>query len=322
MNEQKLYPLKFIPAFKERIWGGEAWMLSGLEAEDSLIANGFLEGNTLSEILEVYMGDLVGENVYKHYGCLFPLLFKWIEAEKDLSVQVHPNDKMALETEECLGKSEMWFVRKARQDSKIICDFKEGVSKEAYLKAFSEHRIERVLQSYQAKEGDVFFIPSGTVHALGSGLLVAEIQQSSDITYRIHDWDRKDEDGKERTLHTEKALEALRFSDKNSIDKDGRCAGLVHYHPQANQTQTLVECEHFCVNHLCLNQGLEKDFMDLDSFVVYMCIAGQAVIKTDQQIVEIGAREVVLLPACIGKASVFPDSSGCELLETYIPQNQ
>ncbi len=364
MEEKRLYPMKFIPIFKERIWGGdriktvlglnpgegsaygEAWMLSGLEDDDSVVANGFLEGNTLSELVEVYMGDLVGEAVYREFGCQFPLLIKWIDAKTDLSVQVHPNDELAMEREGGLGKSEMWFVRSAEPKSRLICDFKEGVTKEMYLKALQEHRIERVLRAYPVQEGEAYYIPAGTVHALGAGLLVAEIQQSSDTTYRIYDWDRKDANGKERKLHIVEAMEALVFPaesegcdcahahhdhahgehcgcghdhDHHECDCDETPAGPIHYHPQKNRTQTLIHSPHFCTGCLSLTSGMEKDFSDIDSFVIYLCTAGQAVLKADEQVVEIGMGELVLLPACTNKVSLYPDVQGCELLEVYMP---
>lgn len=354
--------MKFIPIFKERIWGGnriktvlgldpgempacgEAWMLSGLEDDDSVVANGFLEGNTLSELTEVYMGDLVGEAVYQRFGCQFPLLFKWIDAETDLSVQVHPDDELAMEREGCLGKTEMWFVREARPGSRLICDFKDGVTKDVYLRALQDHRIERVLQPYKVQEGEAYYLPAGTVHALGAGLLVAEIQQSSDITYRIYDWDRKDSAGKERPLHVVEAMEALTFPgqaeahehhdhcgcghDHGHEDGQGHeggrggiepPAGPIRYRRQLNRTQTLIDGPHFHTGYIGLTAAIEKDLSDIDSFVVYMCTAGQAVLKADGQVVEIGMGELVLLPACTDRVALYPDVKGCELLEVYIP---
>lgn len=360
MEEQRLYPMKFIPIFKERIWGGdriknvlgldpgdmpacgEAWMLSGLEEDDSVVANGFLEGNTLSELTEVYMGDLVGEAVYRRFGCQFPLLFKWIDAKTDLSVQVHPQDDLAMEREGCLGKTEMWFVREARPGSRLICDFKDGVTREVYERALRDHRIERVLQSCPVQEGEAYYLPAGTVHALGAGLLVAEIQQSSDITYRIYDWDRKDSNGKERQLHIEEAMDALVFPGDPERPEGGkepghghchcghdhpehdhaRCepeAGSIFYRRQLNRTQTLVDGPHFHTGYLGLTSGMEKDLSDIDSFVVYLCTAGQAVLKADGQVVEIGMGELVLLPACTERVALYPDVKGCELLEVYMP---
>ncbi len=337
MEERTLYPLKFVPIFKEKVWGGtairnvlgmdygdlpncgEAWMLSGMEDEESVVANGFLEGNTLVDLVEVYMGDLVGEAVYQKFGLQFPLLIKWIDAAQDLSVQVHPDDELAMEREECLGKSEMWYVRRTEGHAHLICGFKEGVNQMRYLKSLKENKLESVLEQEHAHAGDVFYIPAGTVHTLGAGLLVAEIQESSDVTYRIYDWDRPGLDGKPRKLHVEAALKALKF-DESQMEPGDEKAGRVAYAHVANMTNPLLETPHFCVNYLPLMQGIEKDFSNLDSFVAYLCCKGAAVMKVDGKSVEIRQGELVLVPAICEIVDIYPDSLGCELLEAYMPQ--
>ncbi len=336
VRERTLYPLKFIPIFKQKVWGGtaikevlgldygkmekcgEAWMLSGLEGEESVVANGFLEGNTLVDLVEVYMGDLVGEDVYRRFGLQFPLLFKWIDATADLSVQVHPDDELAMEREGCLGKDEMWFVRQAEAGSCVVCGFKPGVNQMRYLKALKEDRIGDVLRQEEAFEGDVFHVPAGTVHALRAGILLAEIQQSSDITYRIYDWNRTGLDGKPRQLHVEQALKALDFGDGPQGRKNGGEAGKTRYGRVLNTTNPMLDTPHFQVNYLPLNQGVEKDFTGMDSFVVYLCSAGGGVLKADGKAVEIRQGELVLVPACCDIVDLFPDTCGMELLETYI----
>lgn len=338
MEERTLYPLKFIPIFKQRVWGGcaikdvlgldygkmdkcgEAWMLSGLEGEESVVANGFLEGNTLVELVEVYMGDLVGEGIYQRFGLQFPLLFKWIDASADLSVQVHPDDALAMEREGCLGKDEMWFVRQAELGSGLICGFKPGVNQARYLKALKDGKIEEVLQREAANRGDLFYIPAGTVHSLGTGLLMAEIQQSSDITYRIYDWNRLGLDGKPRALHIEQALKALDFGEDSQGRRTARECGKILYGRTENTTNPMLDTPHFQVNYLPLTQGVEKDFTGTDSFVVYLCCAGGGVIKADGKAVEIKQGELVLIPACCDIVDLFPDTCGMELLETYLPE--
>lgn len=338
MEERTLYPLKFIPIFKQRVWGGrairdvlgldygkmdkcgEAWMLSGLEGDESLVANGFLEGNTLVDLVEVYMGDLVGEGIYQRFGLQFPLLFKWIDASADLSVQVHPNDELAMEREGCLGKDEMWFVRQAELGSHLICGFKPGVNQARYLKALKDGKIEEVLQREAVNRGDLFYIPAGTVHSLGTGLLMAEIQQSSDITYRIYDWNRLGLDGKPRALHIEQALRALDFGEDAQGRKTAKESGKILYGRTENTTNPMLDTPHFQVNYLPLTQGVEKDFTGMDSFVVYLCSAGGGVIKADGKAVEIKQGELVLIPACCDLVDLFPDTSGMELLETYLPE--
>ncbi|MDE6493952.1 MAG: class I mannose-6-phosphate isomerase [Bacteroidales bacterium] len=336
MEERNLYPLKFIPIFKSKIWGGtaikdvlgldfgkmpncgEAWMLSGLEGEESVVANGFLEGNTLVDLVEVYMGDLVGDSVYRHFGLQFPLLFKWIDAAADLSVQVHPDNGLAMEREGCLGKDELWFVRQAEMGARLICGFRHGVNQMKYLKALKEDRLEEVLNEEPVDTGDMFYVPAGTVHALRSGILLAEIQQSSDLTYRIYDWHRNGMDGKPRQLHIEQALKALRFEDSPSAGDKRQMQGRLRYGRVLNTSNTIVEAPHFQVNYLPLTQGIEKDFTGLDSFVVYLCSGGGAVLKADGKAVEIKQGELVLVPAVCEIVDIYPDTCGCELLETYI----
>ena len=332
-EERQLYPLKFMPIFKEKVWGGEeirktlgldygdlpncgeAWMLSGMEGEESVVANGFLEGNTLVELVEVYMGDLVGEGIYQRFGLQFPLLFKWIDAAGKLSVQVHPDDALAKERAGCLGKSEMWFVRKASAGARLVCGFKENVNQMRYLKALQEERFEQVLQGYPVRGGDVFNIPAGTVHAIGEGILLAEIQQSSDLTYRIYDWNRPGLDGKPRALHQKDALKALRFAAK---EFPGTPPGPVDYSRVPDMTNPVLDTPHFQVGYLRLERGVEKDFSGLDSFVVYMCCSGSALLRADGQTVGMRQGEVVLLPALCQVVDILPGTGGCELIETFM----
>ena len=226
----QLYPLKFTPIYKDKIWGGnkihdllglnyaplpncgEVWLLSSVAGEASIVSNGFLEGNEINELIEVYMGDLIGDQVYEKSGEGFPLLFKIIDANAALSVQVHPNDALAQRRHQCNGKTEMWYVMQADQGAKLISGFNRKMDRTSYLKHLNENSLKDVLNFENAQKGDVFYMPAGRVHAIGSGILLAEIQQTSDITYRIYDWDRKDANGMARDLHTELALDALDFT--------------------------------------------------------------------------------------------------------------
>ena len=223
-----LYPLKFSPILKDKIWGGtklkslfnkpaetdklgESWELSGYEGDESVVTNGFLKGNNLTELIEIYMGELIGDTIFDEYGMSFPLLFKLIDANENLSIQVHPGDEVAAERHNSYGKTEMWYVVDADPGSELIIGFSEDCSRETYLDAMASDRVEDLLQKVPVKKGDVFFIPAGRVHAIGEGVVVAEIQQSSDITYRIYDYKRKDDNGNERELHTEQALDVINF---------------------------------------------------------------------------------------------------------------
>ena len=224
-----LYPLKFTPICKDKIWGGnklneilnkeypelpncgESWEISGVQDEVSVVSNGFLKGNSLEELIEVYMGDLVGEKVYEKFGIEFPLLVKFIDANDNLSIQVHPNDELSMERHDAFGKTEMWYVVQADPGAKLISGFNRKIDKEGYLKYFKNGQLEEILNYEEVKAGDVFFIPAGRVHAIGKGIVVAEIQQTSDVTYRIYDFNRVDDQGNPRELHTDLAIDAIAY---------------------------------------------------------------------------------------------------------------
>lgn len=324
----KLYPIKFIPLFKEKIWGGtqikdilglnfgkmkkcgEAWMLSGIEDNESVVCNGFLEGNTLPELLEIYMGDLVGEKNYERYGNEFPLLFKWLDAQDDLSVQVHPNNELAMKNHASLGKNEVWYIENANKDAALLCGFARSPKKNEYIEKMGTAALCENLAYFKPDAGDAFYIPAGTVHALGGGILLAEIQQSSDITYRMYDWDRVDDKGEMRDLHLSEAINAINYEQKESCQ--------INYNTYPNISNSLIRDPNFQTNYLNLDTGIEKDFSELDSFVVYLCVEGNGVIKADEAAVELKKGELLLIPAICEKVALFPDVRGMQVLETYI----
>ncbi len=236
----ELYPLRFEPILKEKIWGGsslaehygkkagnlknigESWEISAVSENLSVISNGFLAGNNIEEIIEVYMGDITGESVFEKFGNEFPLLIKLIEARDDLSVQVHPGNELAKERHNAFGKTEMWYILQSEKNAKIYTGFSKPVTRDSYINALKNNTVTDILNIERAYPGDTFFTPAGRIHAIGAGIVLAEIQQTSDITYRIYDWDRKDNTGKSRELHTDLALEAIDFnaSGKNKIKKE------------------------------------------------------------------------------------------------------
>ena len=323
----RLYPLKFKPIIKDKIWGGtrfknllnknsktdkagESWEISGFPGSISRVKNGFLAGNSLEELLEVYMGDLVGDGVFDKYGMLFPLLIKFIDANDALSVQVHPGDDLAQQFFGSYGKTEMWYIVEAEKDSEIITGFSQLINREKYQQHLKDKSLLSILNKEKAKAGDVFFLPAGRIHAIGSGILLAEIQQTSDATLRIYDYDRLDDKGRPRELHTEKALEAIDFSLYPSYK--------TLYEKKPDQTCNLVRCEYFTVNYLELTKKLEKDYVTLDSFVIYMCIEGSFTIQyhnTEAEKVLKG--ETVLLPAELKNVWLIPENSAI-LLEIYV----
>ncbi len=288
---------------------GESWEISGVQGNLSVVAEGFLEGNNLQELAEVYMGDLLGDKVYEKFGVEFPLLIKFIDANDVLSVQVHPDDEMAKERHHSYGKTEMWYVMQAEKDAELIIGFNQPLTKEEYAQKVSEGTLEQVLNKEKVSEGSCVFMPAGRVHAIGAGVLVAEIQQTSDITYRIFDWNRVDKEGKGRELHTDLALEAIDFSYHKQY--------MTEYTAEENETETLVNCPYFTTNLLELTEKVEKDFHDLDSFVIYMCVDGAAVLQTATGDMSLQKGETVLVPAITEKLNLLPEKKA-KLLEIYI----
>ena len=321
-----LYPLKFSPILKDKIWGGtklkslfdkaaetdklgESWELSGYEGDESVVNNGYLAGNNLTELIEIYMGELIGDTIFDEYGLSFPLLFKLIDANDNLSIQVHPGDEVAAERHNSYGKTEMWYVVDADPGSELIIGFSEDCSRETYLEAMSEDKVEDLLQKVPVTKGDVFFIPAGRVHAIGKGVVVAEIQQSSDITYRIYDYKRKDDKGNERELHTEQALDVINFE----ASKQPKTI----YSPILNETTPLVTCDYFTTNMLRFNKRLERRYATIDSFVSYMCLEGNFSIEFEGVETIVCKGDTILIPASIDELSLIPDGE-VTLLEVYI----
>lgn len=324
--DTNLYPMKFLPLFKNTVWGGnkiktlgfdysplpncgELWALSGVEGNESVIANGFLEESTINEALEVYMGELIGEKNFEHFGTTFPLLLKIIDANSDLSIQVHPDDALAQERGMENGKTEMWYIMEADEGAHLVDGFSTAVTPEEYQQYLELGKLEKILHIEQAQAGDMFFIPAGRVHALGKGLLLAEVQQSSDCTYRIYDYNRPGPDGKLRELHTAEAMAAIDFSEL----KDGK----THYNYRENITTQLAECPYFTTNLLPLTKPMRKDFTSLDSFVIYLCVEGIGAVSTLETIVPLHAGECVLVPAVASEVELFPEGPA-KFLEIFI----
>lgn len=321
-----LYPLKFDPILKDKIWGGaklqklfnkqansdnvgESWELSGYEGDESVVNNGFLAGNTLTELIEVYMGELIGDKVFDKFGLSFPLLFKLIDADDDLSIQVHPNDETAASRHNSFGKTEMWYVLDAEPGAELIVGFNEGASADKCISLLEENRIEEILQHVPVKKGDVFFIPAGLVHGIGKGVLVAEIQESSDITYRIYDYHRKDDKGNERELHVDQALDVIDFDLKDDPK--------VKYTIQQNQPVLLVTNEYFTTNIIEFDKEISREYASIDSFVVYMCVEGSFEIGSGNDKVTVEKGETVLIPAIIDNVTLYPQTKS-QILEVYI----
>jgi mannose-6-phosphate isomerase len=322
-----LYPLRFKPIYQYRLWGGnklrdvlgkkdapdmtgESWEISGVEDNLSVVKEGFLEGNDLQELIEVYMGDLIGDSVYEKFGTEFPLLIKLIDAHDVLSVQVHPGDELAKERHQAYGKTEMWHVIQADPGSVIYTGFNREITREEYLQCLAENKIPGILNVEPVKAGDVFFIPAGRVHATGAGILFAEIQQTSDITYRIFDWNRLEKNGRPRPLHTDLALDAIDFKHYSSYRTE--------YAPCSNRPSHIVTCPYFTANLICLNRKVERDYVEIDSFVVYICTKGSFLLHYGEKnplLVKTG--HTILLPA-IFKDVILEPREKSQVLEVYI----
>lgn len=289
---------------------GESWELSGVEGNISVVSNGFLAGNDLNELIEIYMGDLVGDKVYEKFGVEFPLLIKFIDAQDDLSIQVHPNDKLSKERHNAYGKTEMWYVAGTEEGALINSGFNQEVDREKYLEYFNSNKLTDLLHYDEAEVGDVFFIPAGRVHAIGKGCLVAEIQQTSDVTYRIFDYNRKDDKGNERELHTDMALDAIDFSYSSRYKTD--------YKTEENEAVEIVSCPYFTTNIIEFSKELDKDYNQLDSFVIYMTMEGEFEVTTEGGTEKIEMGETVLLPASLESVQLKPISKSVKILEVYI----
>lgn len=321
------YPLKFTPILKEKIWGGtklekllhkkadhkrigESWEISDIEGDISIVANGPLKGKSLKDLLREHKGQLVGEEVYKSFKNQFPLLIKFIDANTELSVQVHPDDRLAGERHNSFGKTEMWYIMEAEKNADIIIGFKRTISREEYLKHLNSGKITELLHFEKVEKGDAFFINPGKVHAIGAGVLLAEIQQTSDLTYRIYDWDRKDGQGNSRELHTDLALEAIDFENKEDFKKN--------YSREINSSNKIAGCEYFTTNFLPVSTGvIEKNYSGIDSFVIYMCVSGEAEVSVDGNSEDIQTGETILIAAETSKVELS-SKVGAQLLEVFI----
>ena len=305
---RKLKPYKGLEPTDEPI--GESWEVSAIPSSVSIISNGIWKGRDLNYLIEEFPNEILGKKVNDKYQGKLPLLVKFLDANRDLSIQVHPDEEMAQRLYGKRGKAEMWYVIDADADSHLFVGFNREISLEEYHRRIAEGTITEVLADHKVKPGDVFFIPAGCVHALCGGIMVAEVQQSSDVTYRIYDYNRRDADGNLRQLHTEEAMDAIDFS---GIQNHAS----TRYQTQQNGTTTLAACPYFITNLLSIDQPIRKNLEDFDTFVVYMCIDGIAAVKSMDTIVPLHAGECVLVPAMAERVELFSEGPA-KLLEVYI----
>ena len=322
-----MYPLKFKPILKQTLWGGdkiipfkhlseemsnvgESWELSGVPDNESEVANGEFKGMTLGQLVRQFRGELVGESNYARLNSTFPLLIKFIDAQQDLSIQVHPSDELAKKRHNSMGKTEMWYVVDAAPDAKLRSGFSQEITPKEYKDRVFNSTITEVLQEYPIKKGDVFFLPAGRIHSIGAGAFIAEIQQTSDITYRIFDFDRKDANGNTRELHTELAKDAIDYEVLDDYRTD--------YEAVKDEPVELVACPYFTTSLYDMTETISCDYSELDSFVVLICLEGDCkIVDNENNEVELHAGETVLLPASTMDITIIPEGTA-KLLETYV----
>ena len=324
MMKSALYPLKFQPILKEKIWGGqklelllnkdsklpnigESWEVSDVEGNTSIVMNGSLKGQSLKQLLLTYKADLIGLQNYRIFKDKFPLLIKFIDAKEDLSIQLHPNDELAAKRHNSFGKTEMWYVMQADENAKLIVGFNQKVTPELYLKHLADKTLTKILNFDTVKTGDTYFIEVGRIHAIGAGVMLAEIQQTSDITYRVYDWDRKDEQGNERELHNNLALDAIGFEMPNDFR--------IEYQTDQNRSNKMVSCPYFTTNYLNIDTTIQKE-NNHGSFIIYICVDGEAEILIANNSETIKKGETILIPAVIGSFHIA--SKNATLLEVYV----
>ena len=320
-----LYPLKFTPLFKYRIWGGEklkttlnknyteenigeSWEISDVSGDETVVADGDLSGKTLRDLTRQFKGNFVGNAVYDKFGEEFPLLIKFIDAKTPLSIQVHPSNEIAKVRHNTFGKNEMWYVMQADKNAELIVGFDKKVTREAYQEHLENNTILDVMHHETVKKGDTFYIPTGRVHAIGAGVLLAEIQQTSNITYRIYDYDRVDaKTGEKRELHNNMAIDVLDYEVHENYKSK--------YHLDKNISNKLVHSPYFKTNILDINSVVEKDYSNIDSFVIYMCVEGAVNLICERKTYTINEGETLLLPASLKKVQL--NAKEGKVLEAY-----
>ena len=325
--DKSLYPLRFQPIYKQLIWGGEklrecygktdapektgeSWEISHVQDNISLVSNGALEGKSLEEVIQLYKGELLGQRIFERFGPRFPLLTKFIHSNDNLSIQVHPGDEYAAEHHGENGKTEMWYILDSEKDAQLIVGFNRDINREILLGKLNEGSLKEVLNFEKVSEGDVIFLPHGRIHALGPGIVLAEIQQTSDMTYRIYDWDRVGQDGKPRELHIEHALNVLDYKAHDSYKTD--------YKPELNAPVNLVECPYFTTRLIHMDKKLDPDYTLLDSFVIFMCLKGDLDIRYNgDHRTRLVKGDTILIPANLNHLALIP-AKECSLLEIFL----
>ena len=320
-----MQPIKFNPLLIQTLWGGEkiipfkhlnsdltqvgeSWEISGVKGNETVVSEGEFKGKKLNELVDELKGKLVGEANYKRFGNDFPLLIKFIDARQELSIQVHPTDELAQKRGKLRGKTEMWYIMDSDENAKLRAGMKEKITPEQYKQMVENDTITEAIAEYKVKEGDCFFLPAGRIHSIGTGCFLAEIQQTSDVTYRIYDFKRKDKDGNYRELHTEEAAECIDYN----VEPNYR----TEYTPVKNEGVALVECPYFTTAVYDLNEPMTLDYSELDSFVILIGLKGSGEITDNEgNTTTLCEGETILIPATTSEVKV---TGNIKFLETYV----
>ncbi|MBF1439101.1 type I phosphomannose isomerase catalytic subunit [Hoylesella nanceiensis] len=320
-----MQPIKFNPLLVQTLWGGEkiipfkhlhsdltqvgeSWEISGVKGNETVVSEGEFKGKKLNELVDELKGKLVGEANYKRFGNDFPLLIKFIDARQELSIQVHPTDELAQKRGKLRGKTEMWYIMDSDENAKLRAGMKEKITPEQYKQMVENDTITEAIAEYKVKEGDCFFLPAGRIHSIGTGCFLAEIQQTSDVTYRIYDFKRKDKDGNYRELHTEEAAECIDYN----VEPNYR----TEYTPVKNEGVALVECPYFTTAVYDLNEPMTLDYSELDSFVILIGLKGSGEITDNEgNTTTLCEGETILIPATTSEVKV---TGNIKFLETYV----
>ena len=324
-----LYPLLFVPNLHSVVWGGnqlrpykglepsdepigESWEVSAVPSSTSIISNGIYKGKDLISVINEQSEAILGKKVNEKYDGKLPLLVKFIDAKRDLSIQVHPNDEMAMREHGKMGKTEMWYVIKAEEGAHLYAGFKEEITPQEYQQRIADGSITEVLAGHQVKAGDVFYLPAGRVHAICGGILLAEVQQSSDVTYRIFDYNRAGMDGKPRELHTELAAKALDYH----VEEEYRTA----YSESPNKAIQIIDTPYFDVRVLEISKSFHRNMKKYDSFIITMCIEGDCKIHVrstgEETLLKQG--NSTLIPAAIADYDIIPQQGTTRILDAFI----
>lgn len=315
------YPMKFTPILKERVWGGdklktlgkdvsadnigESWEISAVEGDVSTVSNGYFQGEKFDDLINSYPIEIMGKEIFSIFGKQFPLLIKFLDAKTDLSIQLHPNDDLAKERHNSFGKTEMWYIMVAEPNSRLILGFKEDSSPKEYLHHLQEKTLPTILQEYAVKPGETYLIETGTIHAIGGGILLAEIQQTSDITYRVYDWDRRDNAGNQRELHVDLALDAIDYRKKEPK---------LTYQPKEDESVEIVSTPYFITNYIELQTELSIAHKG-ESFRIYVCTEGSFSVRYAEETIGIQQGETILIPATLRE---YEFQGEAKILEVYI----